>query len=255
VSILYSIPVHECPDCIEQMCRGILQFDDNSTIILHVSKSKSRHSFTINHPNVLINLQQFETSWGYDMSRVHISNFLYAKEKANFSHVVIIASNMLQLRDIKKEVKNNNVGYSIPRTPEYHVSALIDEDFKKGFAYHSALENSIFKQMLHDLNISDVYSCVLDGTYATTEMMDRLAEVYIKYYDFKPQARHAFEEVLFPTIICNLYQGKIYNSLTYEHTHTMELFHHGIEKKFHFAKKVERDMNNEIRKYYEGMLQ
>jgi hypothetical protein len=254
MSILYSIPIHYCPECVEQLCKGIFHFDSSAKIILHISKSEPLDFFTFKHPNILINPHQFETKWGGDFSRVHISNFLYAKKNIDFSYFVILSSNMLQLQNIKSIVESNNVGYSIPVNSDIHLSPLVDEDCKKGTAYNDALKNEMFKKMIYDLNITNIYSCVLDGTYTTKIMMELLTEIYIKYFNFNAQDSFAFEEVLFPTIICNFYKGAVHNSLLHECVNDIQTFNNIIQKNVHFAKKVERDKENEVRKYYTTLL-
>ena len=80
--ILYICPVHECSECVKQMCDGILYYDKDALIVLHVSKSSQIKDFEIClSKNVFINPVQFETYWGCDFMKVIISNyFLILKE-------------------------------------------------------------------------------------------------------------------------------------------------------------------------------
>lgn len=250
MSVLYSIPVHECPECADQLCRGIFHFDKDSKIILHVTKTQNKEKFIVKNKNVIINPEQFETHWGYDMSRVHISNFLYAQKIFDFTHFVILSSNMLPLKSNNAEIRTKNVGFSVVYSTRHHAPAFVDGRHPKGFAYFGALENLIFIQMIQECNFKNVYNCILDGAFVTTDLMKLSSDIYIKYFNFIAQKSFAFEEALLPTLFGNLYTDTIYNSLVYNDGKDEDC----LSQPYNFVKKVNRIISDPVRIKYEEMI-
>lgn len=249
---LYSIPVHECPECVEQMCQGIMHFDKNALIVLHVSKNQNIDHFQID--NVVINPEQFETLWGWDFSRIHVSNYLFARKKFEISYVIFLSSNCLMLKDPSDFIKNYDCGFSEHNhdgskiTPPYLI-----QDYQLGWA-GDLYKTESFQGILNELNTTKRYGCVIDASYVNSLIMDKISYLYEKYFYYQISIHHSLEEQLFPTIACNL-TTKISDSLMHMGNQNLEGFKRLIEKEnVFFNKRIPRDMNNELRKFYNTII-
>jgi hypothetical protein len=98
--LLFSIPIHENQDIINNQIENILNFNPNSKIILHVNKhfNKFNDSLT-NYQNVYINSNRFTYEYGTGLLWIHINNFLEAiKLNIFFEYFIIISSNEMFIK-------------------------------------------------------------------------------------------------------------------------------------------------------------
>lgn len=250
---LYSIPVYECPDCIKQFCDGILFFDKDAVIVLHVSKSKDISLFEFNDYRIFVNSIQFETNWGWDFSRVHVSNYLYAKTKFDITYVIFLTSNCLILRNPSEFILNYDAGFSeqqygiVKLTPP-----LLIQDYQIGWG-GSFLTDTRYLSILSELNSSNKYGCIIDGTFVKSFIMDKICYFYEKYFNYENNY-FCLEERLFPTIACNL-TDKISDSLLYLRSVDLREFKELLKKEdVFFNKRIPLDMSNDIRIYYSNLI-
>jgi len=255
MNILYSIPIHSCPECVRQLCDGILFFDKTAIIILHVSSSESISTFDyIKNDKILINPTQFETNWGWDFTRIHVSNYLYVKDNIEISHVIFLTSNTLILRNPYEYIKNNDAAFSEHQlninnklTPPLLVTK---EQIGWGGEF---LESQEYLNLLRELKSKDMYGCIIDGCFVNSTIMDKICYFYYKYFkdcDF----HHSLEERIIPTIACNV-SKKITESSLLLRNQNLNSFKNLIDNnKVVFNKRIERDMENEIRKYYNTII-
>ena len=253
MSILYSIPIHECSECVKQMGDGILFFDTNAVIVLHISDTQHIDFYKTNNHRILINLKQFETKWGWDLSRVHVSNYLYAKSKFEISDIIFLTSNCLMLRNPSEYIKDYDCGFS-----EYKHDAskltppLLVEDYQIGWA-GDLPKSKEYQSILSELNTDKLYGCVIDGGYVKSKVMDRIVYLYEKYYNYKTLG-FSLEEQLFPTIACNI-SGKISDALLHMGDQQLEGFKILLQtENVFFNKRIPRNMNNELRNYYNTII-
>lgn len=255
MNILYSIPVYENPDCVKQMCDGILFFDKDAIIILHVSKFSSISNFKhLENDKILININQFETKWGWDFTRVHVSNYVYAKKRYNFTHIILLTSNTLMIKKPHEFMKKADVGFSEQQNgPTKLTPPELIKDYQIGWG-GSFLKDKRYLNILNNLKSDKMYGCIIDGTYVTDDIMSQIQFYYEKYFNYEPNYFY-LEEILIPTIACNLAK-KVNDSLLYlQELDNVEDYERLEKDNFtFFNKRVPLDMNNVIRKHYNNII-
>ena len=99
--LLFSIPVHEEQEIINNQIENILNYNPNSKIIIHVNKSFK--NFTNNqtqYENVYINSKRFNYKFAKGLLWIHINNFLEAiRLNIDFDYFVIISSNEMFIKN------------------------------------------------------------------------------------------------------------------------------------------------------------
>ena len=111
-SLLFSIPVHEKHDIINNQIENILNNNPRCKIIIHANKSFYDFSEKyINYDNVYINSNRLDYIWGNGLLNIHSNNFLEAiKLNLNFDYFIIISSNEMFIKkgciDYISEYKN-----------------------------------------------------------------------------------------------------------------------------------------------------
>lgn len=245
MSILYSIPIHESYDCVKQMCDGILYYDKDAIIVIHITSEQSLDLFKSYDNRILLNPIQFRTKWGWDFTRVHVSNYLYAKNKFNISHIIFLTSNCLMVKNPSSFIKDYDCGFS----------ESIDEN--SGWL-DDVKNNTEYKNMLNELNSNKKFGCIIDGSYTNSDIMDKICYFYYKYFKDCYDKIHSLEEKIIPTISCNL-TDKISNSLLHfvaiETGPDLNYFKYLQEKEdVFFIKKIPRDINIEVRQYYNKLI-
>lgn len=257
--ILYSILVHECPECVEQMCKGILFFDNNSLIVIHASTSIDKNQLFSND-KIIINPIQYETRWGWDFAKIHISNYEYIINNFYFdiSYVIFLTSNTLMIKNPWEFIKDYDAGFSEYNTSNNYklTPPLLKNEYQISWG-GSFLKSKEYINILSELNTDKMYGCIIDASYVNKFIMDKICYFYHKYFSNNEILKYinAPEEIIFPTISCNL-TNKISESLIYL-TNEIEL--NDLEninnyKNIYFIKRVSRDMNHQIRKYYNTLI-
>lgn len=207
MSILYSIPVHECEECIKQICDGILFFDNDAIIVLHISDSQSIDFFKSYSDRILINKKQFATHWGWDLAKVHVSNYLYVKNNFNFdiSHVIFLSSNCLMIKNPRDFIKDYDIGFSefveSYLNPNYkdiksdnwykRTPPILVEDYQIGWG-GPFLNDERYLKILEELNSNNKYGCMIDGCYVNNNIMDKICYFYNKYFSDEEYLKYIF---------------------------------------------------------------
>lgn len=251
--ILYSIPIYTSPECVKQLCDGILFYDKNAIIVLHVSKSTSIDLFNYNNEKIIINPTQFETNWGWDFTRIHVSNYIFVKNKYNIEYIIFVTSNCLMLRNPSEFIKDYDSGFSEQQHGFRKLTPpLLVEDYQIGWG-GSFLNDPIYLNILSELGTTNKYGCIIDGTYVKSFIMDKICYFYEKYFNYKPIYFY-LEEILIPTIACNLSQ-KISDSLLQLETPDLNKFKiFEKNENIFFNKRIELNISNEIRLYYDNLI-
>lgn len=256
MSNLYSVSVHECPECAEQMCRGILKLDLNSQIVLHVSSATSIKDFEncLINKRVSINPHQFKTYWGCDFTRVHTSNYEHALHNSEFqfdiSYVIFLGSNCLVMKDPSNFMADYECGFTIHDNPSRTPPAI---GTKYLGWWGNTSQDPRFLSAMSELENQEKYGCVIDGTYVSSRIMNRICYLYEKYYGPHKDDEHIFtlEERLIPTIACNS-TNKISRSLVLWWGADINRIEDPGE---HFIfKGIERKINNEFRMKYQEII-
>jgi len=234
------------------MCDGILFFDKNAKIVLHVSDSISIDLFKFDN-NIIINPTQFETRWGWDFTRIHVSNYLLVKNKFDISHVIFLTSNSLMLRNPSEFIKNYDAGFSEQQHGIRKLTPpLLIENYQISWG-GAFLTDNRYLNILSELNSNKKFGCIIDGTFVTSYIMDKICYFYEKHFNYET-ITFCLEEFLIPTIACNLAKN-ISDALLYMRSVELDEFKELFKKEdVFFNKRIPRDMSSDIRKYYNTII-
>ena len=98
-SLLFSIPVHENHDIINNQIENILNNNPNAHIIIHPNKSfTSFNKNLINYKNVYINENRINYIYGSGLLYIHINNF----DSGSINVLPLLATFWLLLACIRK---------------------------------------------------------------------------------------------------------------------------------------------------------
>jgi hypothetical protein len=99
-NLLFSIPVHEKQDIVNNTVENIFHFNPNSKIILHINKTfKDFDPSLSTYHNLFINKTNIDYIKGGDLLAYHISNFSYCiKNNISFEYFILSASNELYIK-------------------------------------------------------------------------------------------------------------------------------------------------------------
>jgi hypothetical protein len=193
-NLLFSIPIHERQDILNNQIENILNYNPNSNIILHVNKSfKNFNKLLTIYPNVYINSENLNYIYGKGLLYIHIKNFLEAiKLNINFKYFIIISSNELFIKsgliNYIEEYKNGCQIIKFNKEIKWH-------NFQKG------LEDTLeMKLLLKELNLNSFYGGQTEGQFYEKNIFNNIANIYLKFYGSKEINTFETEEILSSTI-------------------------------------------------------
>jgi len=202
-SLLFSIPVHEKQDIINNQIENILNYNPNSNIILHVNKSfKSFNNDFTNYNNVYINSVSLEYEYAKGLLLIHINNFLEAiKLNINFKYFIILSSNEMF-------IKHGLIHYI-----EKYKNGLQIVKFDKNIYWHNFHKNiekdNKIINMLNELNLSTIFGGQTEGQFFEKYIFQKISDIYLKYFGNKELNNFETEEIIIQTI---------FKSFNIEHT-------------------------------------
>ena len=192
--LLFSIPIHEKQDIVNNLIENILNYNPNSNIILHVNKSfKNFNPKLTVFPNVYINSLSFNYQYAKGLLWIHINNFLEAiRLNINFKYFIIISSNEMFI----KYGLNNYI-------QEYKNGAQIVE-YNNNIKWHNFqknIEKTVQMQnLLNDLKLNTFYGGQTEGQFYEKEIFQKIAYIYLKHYGTNELSSFETEEILSQTI-------------------------------------------------------
>ncbi len=192
--LVFSIPVHEKQDIINNQIENILNFNPNAKIVIHVNKSfKNFNVSLINYPNVYINKERFNYKFGKGLLWIHINNFLEAlRLNLDFSYFCVISSNEMFIR-------NGLIHYI-----EKHKNGLQLVKFDKNINWHNFNKNienePIIIELLKHLNLDAIYGGQAEGNFYQKDVFKKIAEIYITFFGNREINNYETEEIVCQTI-------------------------------------------------------
>lgn len=196
--LLFSIPIHERQDVINNQIENVFNMNPNSKIIFHVNQSfKTFDKNLSNYQNIYINSKSFNYQHGKGLLWIHINNFLEAiKLGFDFKYFVILSSNEMFIKKglIQYIEKYKNGAQIVKMTPD------IDwHNFKK------SLENDIIiKNMLKELKLETIYGGQTEGQFYEKNIFQYITDIYLKYFGNTELQYFETEEILCQTIFKSL---------------------------------------------------
>lgn len=196
--LLFSIPIHEREDVVNNQIENILNNCPNAKIIIHVNKTfKNFNKNLINYDNVYINSKQYNYVYAKGLLWIHIKNFDEANRiNIDFKYFIVMSSNeMLIKKGLNKYIEKNKNGAQIVRFSE-NVSW---HNFRKG------IEKDInVLLLLKDLNLDTIYGGQTEGQFYEKNIFQMIADKYVKYFGTYELNNFETEEILCQTIFKSL---------------------------------------------------
>ena len=196
--LLFSLPVHEKQDIINNQIENILNFNPNAKIIIHVNKSfKNFNPENTKYHNVFINSKSFNYQHGKGLLWIHVNNYLEAERlKIDYKYFIIISSNEMFIKHgLNTYINNNKNGLQIV---EY--SPTINwHNFKKRLD-----RNNNMIDMLSYLKLNTFYGGQTEGQFYQKNIFKDIVTIYIKYFGETEINTFETEEIICQTIFKSL---------------------------------------------------
>ena len=198
--LLFSIPVHERQDIINNHIENILNNNPNCKIILHVNKSFKSfipEKTTLLYENVYINSNSINYIHGKGLLLIHINNFIEAERlKIDYKYFVILSSNEMFIRSgLIKYIDKHKNGAQIVEDNQ----TIIWHIFKKNI-----YKNPSITEMLNELKLEHIYGGQTEGQFYEKNIFQYIANIYIKYFGTNELSTFETEEIIPQTIFKSL---------------------------------------------------
>jgi hypothetical protein len=264
--LLFSIPIHEKQDIINNQIENIFNYNPNSSIIFHINNSfKNFDEKLTNYNNVYFNSNRFNYKYARGLFWIHVNNFLEAlKLNIDFEYFIIYSSNEMFIKNglihYIEKVKNGAQIVKFDKNNDWH-------------NFHKDIENKeMMINLLKDIGLDTIYGGQTEGQFYQKEYFSKISAIYIKHFGTNELNDFETEEILPQTIFksFNVEYGlpiTIHNySNKYEFTpevinnilnnnfkiigkkfkHKLNLAHHGVNDMVSAfsIKRVDRTFNN-----------
>ena len=194
-NILFSIPVHENQQIINNQIENILNFNPNCKIILHINKSfKTFNPKLTSYKNVYINSRQFNYQYSRGLFLIHINNFYEANSlNIDFNYFVILSSNEMFIRSganlYINKVKNGSQIVKCSSNVDWHnFGRIIIKDEEE------------LDSLLKELDFETFYGGQTEGQFYEKKYFQIMGEIYTQYFGNKELNNFETEEILPQTI-------------------------------------------------------
>jgi hypothetical protein len=192
--LLFSIPIHENQDIINNQIENIFNYNPNSKIILHVNKSfKKFNNNLTKYNNLFINPINYQYTYAKGLLFIHISNFLYALEQnIDFKYFIILSSNEMFIKNgliqYIEEFKNGTQMIPFNKDNKWH-------NFHKNIEKEPNIIN-----LLKDINLDIFYGGQTEGQFYEKYIFKKISDIYLKHFGNKEINNFETEEIITQTI-------------------------------------------------------
>lgn len=172
--LLFSIPVHEKQDIVNNTIENIFNFNPNCKIILHINKNfTSFNKEKSKYSNLYINKTDLEYIPHEDLLIYHVSNFKYCIENnVQFKYFIFSASNELFIK--KGAIHYINIKKNGLQIVEYDKE--IDwHNFKKNID-----EEDVILHLFDILKKDTLYGGQTEGQFYEKEIFNKICEYYLE---------------------------------------------------------------------------
>ena len=222
--IAFSIPAHECVECLERQIANISSKVPESVFVISLS---ANNSFNQNaerlsrSENVVVNPESQPTFWG-DCFYQHISNYRHARDSGlDFGHWAFEASNTILVRDgLGDHLRSHDAlmtcNRDAPRRPDQKGPMPINTNWW-GLKFK---EDERFMRMAKE-NGLEVFTGWVEGMSMRRDLMEEAYDMISRYGcdDHRPKSDLTYprEEVYLQTIFFNRFHGRVKHAGTYCH--------------------------------------
>lgn len=196
--ILFSIPIHENQDIVNNQIENIMNYCPNCKIIFHINKSfKTFDKKYSNYHNVFFNPIQYNYIHSKGLIWIHINNFLEAiKMNINFKYFAIISSNEMFIKyGLNKYIEENKNGL---QAVKYNKN-INWHNFKKDIDKN---ENII--KMLKKINLDTIYGGQTEGQFYQKNIFQHISNIYLNFFGNSELQTFETEEIIAQTIFKSL---------------------------------------------------
>jgi len=260
--IVFSIPAHECFECLEKQIENFILKVPNSFFVIFLS---SNNDFQLNRKNlsskyenrVFLNPESRPTFWG-DCYYQHYSNYKFLKSILDFDYWCFESSNSILLKDGLSEhlnkydalAKSDRGSGPTPNQTNFRTSL-------KGGWWTQLYQDEKFMKLIKD-NDFEMYNGFIEGMAfnknISSEVFDILEFYECNDYINKSNNSYPREELYLTTVFFNKFQ---YSKQThnycnvYSNIDSLEFILKSFEG-FYSAKPCPRDVNSKVHiKQYE----
>ena len=232
--LLFSIPVHEKQDIINNQIENILNHNPNAKIVLHVNKSfKDFNEKLTVYENVFINSRRFNYTFGKGLLWIHINNFLEMVENGvHFKYFIILSSNEMF-------IKPGLISYI-----NQYKNGLQIVEYNKNNKWHNFqknLEHDVeMKELLNTVGLTTFYGGQTEGQFYEHSIFQKIADIYIQIFGTNEIHSYETEEVISQTIFKSL---ALKMELTYGLPITLQNYCNKIDFTKDFINKLINDSN------------
>jgi len=214
--LLFSIPVHEKQDIINNQLENIFNYNAGCKIILHINKKYNDFDIKAsNYPNLFINTNRYKYIHGKGLFWIHAQNFLNAMEQnIDFEYFCIVSSNEMF-------IKNGLINYI-----EKYKNGLQIVPFDSRSSWHNFHKNiesdEIMNKMLIDLELESFCGGQTEGQFYEKKIFQKIIDIYLQYFGNKEIHTFETEEIIPQTIFK-------YLNLAYTYPFTLQNYCNNIE--------------------------
>lgn len=206
--LLFSIPVHEKQDIVNNQIENIFNFNPNCKIILHINESFLSFDINLsNYKNLFFNKSNIKYNRGGDLLAFHISNFNYCiNNNINFKFFIITASNELFIKkgsiDYIKKYKNGLQIVKNDNNDEWH-------NFNKNLQ-----NNYIIKNLFQLINSNILCGGQTEGQFFEKNIFKNISDLYLKITNNNDYLLEFEAEEIIPATIFNTLNLEYNNPIT-----------------------------------------
>lgn len=194
--LLFSIPIHEKQDIVNNQIENIMNYNPNANIIYHINKTYTEFDHQLsNYKNVYFNSKSFHYIYAKGLLWIHAQNFLEAiRLNIDFDYFIIYSSNEMFIRHgLISYIENIKNGAQI-------VKYDINNDWHN---FNKGIENNIFMKKIFEslhLNSNDFYGGQTEGQFYQKNIFEKIVNIYLDCYGNNEIHEFETEEILPQTI-------------------------------------------------------
>jgi hypothetical protein len=210
MDIVYSLTVHESPECVLDLIKNIIFFnkDLKICIVIHTNNVMYEELKDLKLTNIFINPSHFDKKLAnVTIFKAHIENFLFSKQlDIYFKYFIPIASNCYFHKELKLEYIETLLKKFEP--------AIKGTDYNNGWDWWpSIFKNKKIIEILNQEKCVDLFISEHEGQVHTYDSISYISDTIIKYNIFEnvEMPDTVFEEFMFSTLYARFTGKKVVN--------------------------------------------
>jgi len=216
--IIFSIPAHECFECLEKQIKNLIIKVPNSFFVVFLSSNDNFHlnkDFSRYENRVFLNPESRPTFWG-DCYYQHYSNYKFIKDKLDFDYLCFEASNSILLKDGLGEyltkydalAKSDRGAGPTPNQTNFRTV------LKEGSWWNQFYKDERFMRLVND-NKFEIYNGFIEGMVFNKQIASEVFEIldFYECNDYRSKSPNFYprEELYFNTVFFNKFQYSKYS--------------------------------------------